>query len=73
MTHGAETIRGYSVNTWYGVVFRIWADSPVYHRTRIGLTDTGFKTLCGRTVGDYTPLLPLKHLAKFARLCKDCS
>lgn len=73
MTHGAETIRGYSVNTWFGVAFRIHEDEPAYHRIRIGHSPKGFKTVCGRDVGDYRPLLPLKHLAKFARLCKDCS
>jgi hypothetical protein len=70
--HRPETIRGYSANTWYGVAFDIFADLPVYHRLRVGHSPKGVITVCGREVGVYRPLLPLKHLEKFARLCKGC-
>lgn len=65
-------IRGKSANTWYGVAFRIWEDEPVYHRVEVGSMPKGFRTICGREVGIYRPLLPLKHLDKFAVLCKGC-
>lgn len=63
-------VRGYEVLTDYAVVFQIWADDPAFHLLRADGDD--WKTVCGREVGPYKPLLPKKHVEKFARLCKGC-
>jgi hypothetical protein len=49
-------------------IFRIWADEPIYHDK-----GRGWRTACGRKIGTHTPLLPRKHVVKFARRCKDCA
>jgi len=56
-----------------GVVFHIWPDEPIYHGLKPH-THTGFprRTSCGREVGLYTPLLPLKHVARIGRPCRSC-
>lgn len=52
----------------WAIIFKPWADEPVYHRrsVRRGLTQ------CGRKIGTETPWLPFKHAVKFGRPCKGC-
>ena len=50
----------------WAVVFHPWPDQPIFHALR------GRTTLCGREVGLYTPLLPMKHVRKFGRPCRSC-
>lgn len=53
----------------WAIIFKIWDEQPTYHRLRIGETDT---TACGRQVGIYKPLLPMKHARKFGKRCRGC-
>jgi hypothetical protein len=50
----------------WAVIFRPWPDEPIFHALEHR------DTRCGRAVGLYTPLLPLKHVRKFARPCRSC-
>ena len=58
-----------------GVIFQWWKVVPIYHligqtvATRAPVHD---ETLCGRYVAEGVGWLPIRHLIKFARLCKDC-
>jgi hypothetical protein len=55
------------VKELWAIIFKPWPDQPIYH----GHAGKG-KTRCGRQIGDYTPMLPMKHVVKFARACRSC-
>ena len=59
----------------WAIILDIWKDEPIYHR------HGGFRgmseerrpiTTCGRKIASYKPSLPMKHVKRFARPCKDC-
>lgn len=51
----------------WAIIFKPWPDKPVYH----GHAGHGL-TLCGRRIGDTTPMLPMKHAKRFGRPCRSC-
>jgi hypothetical protein len=51
----------------WAIIFKPWPDEPVYH----GFAGVG-QTLCGRKIGLYHPMIPMKHALKFARPCRSC-
>lgn len=58
-------------DTW-AVIFKIWPDRPVYHDLVARPDRRGRFTVCGRAVGVYQPLLPMKHARKIGVPCKSC-
>lgn len=54
----------------WAIIFKPWADEPIYHR-RTDWT-LGHITLCGRPIGQFTPMWPFKHAKKIGRPCKGC-
>jgi hypothetical protein len=55
--------------TLWAIIFKPWADVPVYHKEAEAPLWT---TVCGRSVGLHLPYLPMKHVVKFGRPCKGC-
>lgn len=58
----------------WGVVLNVDRPVPIYHL--FGLFESGRAiTRCGRVVswGGMSPYLPIKHLKRFARVCRSCS
>lgn len=51
----------------WAIIFKPWQDVPIYH-AHAPLS----MTRCGRRVGLHTPMLPMKHVRKFARPCRSC-
>lgn len=51
----------------WAIIFRPWPDRPVYH-AYVGMG----MTRCGRRIGAFTPMLPMKHVKKFGRPCRSC-
>jgi hypothetical protein len=56
-----------AVDGAWAVIFHVWQDEPIFHDLA-----PGRRTLCGRAVGVYHPLLPLKHARKIGVPCKGC-
>jgi len=57
--------------TW-AVIFNIWPDVPVFHALDAGPDRRARQTVCGRAIGIYHPLLPMKHARKIGRPCRSC-
>ncbi len=53
----------------WAIIFQIWKEEPVFHKLAIASRDY---TSCGRRIGVYLPLLPMKHARKFGRPCRGC-
>jgi hypothetical protein len=51
----------------WAIIFKPWPDKPVFH----GFVGRGM-TRCGRKIGPYHPMLPMKHARKFGRPCRSC-
>jgi hypothetical protein len=62
---------------YWAIILKIWPDEPVFHAPHYESTPSGRyhstgATRCGRYISAFTPWLPRKHAAKFARPCKGC-
>ena len=51
----------------WAIIFKPWPETPIYHA--LGQAQ---QTRCGRRIGEYTPMLPMKHVRKFGRPCRSC-
>ena len=60
---GADTV----FPVW-GIIFKPWADEPIFH----AVGDDPLHTACGRPIGMTTPGFPLKHARKFGKPCRGC-
>jgi hypothetical protein len=56
----------------WAVIFNIWPDVPVYHDLNARPDRSARETVCGRAIGVYHPLLPMKHARKIGRPCRSC-
>lgn len=54
------------------MIFNIWPDVPVFHALDAGPDRSARQTVCGRAIGIYHPLLPMKHARKIGRPCRSC-
>ena len=57
---------------WHRAFLRIDTDEPVYHDLAPYADGAGRRTVCGRPVAPYKPLIPTKHARKFGHPCRDC-